>query len=288
METIMQTEIIQSLTTNFESCAHQTEEGIEFWLARELQHLLDYAEWRNFQKVLLKAKTACEISGSNIPNHFVEVNKTIEMPKGATKEIDDMMLTRYACYLIAQNGDSKKEQIAFAQTYFAIQTRKFELIEQHLLESERMQARQKLAGTEKELSTVIFEQTGGNKNFAIIRSKGDRALFNHSTQQMKNKWGVNKNKPLADFMPTILLKAKDFATEITIFNAKDKSMTTEQAISSEHVTNNTSVRETLVSRGIVPENLPPEKDIKKVERQLTADNKKSLKNSTGFTDGIGN
>ncbi len=135
----MQTKTIQSLTTNFESCAHKTEEGIEFWLARELQHLLDYSEWRNFQKVLLKAKTACEISGSNIPNHFVEVNKTIEMPKGASKEIDDMMLTRYACYLIAQNGESKKEPIAFAQTYFAIQTRKSELIEQRLLESERVQ-----------------------------------------------------------------------------------------------------------------------------------------------------
>ncbi len=283
----MQSEIIQSLTTNFESCAHKTDEGIEFWLARELQHLLDYSEWRNFQKVLLKAKTTCEISGNSIPNHFVEVNKTIEMPKGASKEIDDMMLTRYACYLIAQNGDSKKEKIAFAQTYFAIQTRKSELIEQHLLESERVQARQKLASTEKELSTVIFEQTGGNQNFAIIRSKGDKALFNHSTAQMKNKWGV-KNKPLADFMPTILLKAKDFATEITIFNAKDKSMATEHAISNEHVTNNTSVRNTLISRGIVPENLPPEEDVKKVERKLTANSKKSLKDNTGFKDGAGN
>lgn len=284
----MQTKIIQSLTTNFESCVHQTEEGIEFWLARELQHLLDYAEWRNFQKVLLKAKTACEISGYSIKHHFVEVNKMVDIGSGAQKEIEDMMLTRYACYLIAQNGDSKKEQIAFAQTYFAIQTRKSELIEQRLLESERVQARQKLAGTEKELSTVIFEQTGGNKNFAIIRSKGDKALFNHNTQQMKNKWGIHKNKPLADFMPTILLKAKDFATEITIFNAKHKSMTTEQAISSEHVTNNTSVRETLISRGIVPENLPPEEDVKKVERQLTADNKKALKNNAGFKDKTGN
>lgn len=284
----MQTEMIHSLTTNFESCAHKTDEGVEFWLARDVQHLLGYSKWENFQNVIFKAKTACELSKQEIDNHFPDVRKTIEMPKGASKEIDDMMLTRYACYLIAQNGDSKKEQIAFAQTYFAIQTRKSELIEQRLLESERVQARQKLAGTEKELSTVIFEQTGGNKNFAIIRSKGDKALFNHSTQQMKNKWGVHKNKPLADFMPTILLKAKDFATEITIFNAKQKNMTTEQAISSEHVTNNTSVRETLVSRGIVPENLPPEDDVKKVERQLTADSKKSLKNSTGFKDKAGN
>ncbi len=277
----MKVEIIQSLTDNFESCAHTTDDGVEFWLARELQHLLDYSEWRNFQKVLLKAKTACETSGSNIPNHFVEVNKTIEMPKGAQKEIDDIMLTRYACYLIAQNGDSKKEKIAFAQTYFAIQTRKAELIEQRLLEYERVQARHKLAGTEKELSKIIFEQTGGNQNFALIRSKGDKALFNNTTQQMKNKWNI-KNKPLADFMPTILLKAKDFATEITIFNAKDKKMNTEKAISNEHVINNETVRDTLISRGIVPEKLPPEDDVKKIERKLISDNKKALKSSDSF------
>lgn len=279
----MKTEIVQSLTDNFEACAHVADDGIEFWLARDLQHLLGYSEWRNFQKVLFKAKTACELSGQNISNHFVDVNKTIAMPKNAQKEIDDIMLTRYACYLIAQNGDSKKEPIAFAQTYFALQTRKAELIEQRLLEYERVQARHKLAGTEKELSNVIFEQTGGNQNFAMIRSKGDKALFNHTTQQMKEKWNI-KNKPLADFMPTILLKAKDFATEITIFNAKDKNMNTESAISHEHVTNNKTVRDTLISRGIVPEDLPPEDDVKKIERKLTSDNKKALKSSDGFKD----
>jgi len=278
----MQSNIIQSLTLNFESCAHKTDEGIEFWLARDVQHLLGYSEWRNFQKVLLKAKTACELSELTISHHFVDLNKTIEMPKGASKEIDDIMLTRYACYLIAQNGDSKKEQIAFAQTYFAMQTRKAELIEQRLLEAERVQARQKLATTEKELSTVIFEQTGGNQNFALIRSKGDKALFNHSTQQMKDKWAINKNKPLADFMPTILLKAKDFATEITIFNAKNNNMKTENAISDEHITNNKTVRNTLISRGITPENLPPEVDVKKIERKLNADDKKALKNNDRF------
>lgn len=277
----MKTEIIQSLTDNFESCAHTTDEGIEFWLARDLQHLLGYSEWRNFQKVIFKAKTACELSEHNIQNHFVEVNKMVKIGSGVQKEIDDMMLTRYACYLIAQNGDSKKEKIAFAQTYFAIQTRKAELIEQRLLEYERVQARHKLAFTEKELSKIIFEQTGGNQNFALIRSKGDKALFNKTTQQMKDKWSI-KNKPLADFMPTILLKAKDFATEITIFNAKDKNMSTERAISSEHVTNNKTVRDTLISRGIVPENLPPEDDVKKIERKLTSDKKKTLKNSDRF------
>lgn len=277
----LETQVIHSLTNNFESFSHKTDEGIEFWLARDLQHLLGYTKWDNFQNVIFKGKTACEISGQDISDHFADVGKTIEMPKGATKEIDDIMLTRYACYLIAQNGDSSKKEIAFAQTYFAMQTRKAELIEQKILEYERVQARAKLKGTEKELSQVIYEQTGGNKNFGLIRSKGDYALFNKSTQQMKDKWNTG-NKPLADFMPTILLKAKDFATEITIFNAKEKIMRTEKEISAEHIVNNKAVRETLVSRGIVPENLSPEEDIKKVERKLISDEKKVIKKS-GFS-----
>jgi DNA-damage-inducible protein D len=271
-------ENIKTLTNNFESCVNKTNEDIEFWLARDLQHLLGYSEWRNFQNVLLKAKTACEISGYEINDHFVDINKTIKMPKGATKEIDDIMLTRYACYLIAQNGDSKKEQIAFAQTYFAMQTRKAELIEQKILDHERVQARSKLQQTEKELSKVIYEQTGGNQNFAIIRSKGDQALFNHTTAQMKSKYKIKNTKPLADFMPTILLKAKDFATEITIHNARENNMQTQNEISNEHITNNQTVRGTLISRGIVPENLSPKEDIKKVERKLNSDNKQVLKN----------
>ncbi len=277
----MEIQIIHSLTDNFEAFSHKTEEGIEFWLARDLQQLLGYTEWRNFTKVILKSKTACELSGQQIDNHFVDINKTIQMPKGATKEIDDIMLTRYACYLVAQNGDSSKKEIAFAQTYFAMQTRKAELIEQKILEYERVQARHKLTTTEKELSQVIFEQTGGNQNFALIRSKGDQALFNNTTQKMKEKWGI-VNKPLADFMPTILLKAKDFATEITIFNAKEKTMRTEKEISAEHIVNNKAVRETLVSRGITPENLSPEEDVKKVERKLISDEKKIVKKS-GFS-----
>lgn len=277
----MKKDIVYKLTENFEDFLHVTEEGIEFWLARDLQHLLGYGKWDNFQNVISKAKTACEISGQNISDHFADVGKMVDIGSGAQKEIDDVMLTRFACYLIAQNGDSRKEQIAFAQTYFAIQTRKAELIEQKILETERVQARSKLAETEKELSHVIFEQTGGNLNFALIRSKGDQALFNRNTQQMKDKWGIN-NKPLADFMPTILLKAKDFATEITIFNAKQKQMKTESQISSEHITNNKSVRNTLLSRGIVPENLPPEEDSKKLERKLKSKEQKSLKENKGF------
>lgn len=277
----MKTDIVYKLTENFEDFLQTTDEGIEFQLARDLQHLLGYGKWDNFQNVISKAKTACEISNQNISDHFADVGKMVDIGSGAQKEIDDIMLTRFACYLIAQNGDSRKEQIAFAQTYFAVQTRKAELIEQKILELERVQARNKLAETEKELSHVIFEQTGGNDNFAIIRSKGDHALFNKSTQQMKDTWGV-KNKPLADFMPTILLKAKDFATEITIFNAKQKQMKTENQISNEHITNNKSVRNTLLSRGIVPENLPPEEDVKKLERKLKSDNTKALHDNRGF------
>lgn len=277
----MKRDIVYKLTENFEDFLHKTEDGVEFWLARDLQHLLGYGKWDNFQNVISKAKTACEISGQDIADHFADVGKMVEIGSGAQKEIDDVMLTRFACYLIAQNGDPRKEQIAFAQTYFAIQTRKAELIEQKILEIERVQARNKLAETEKELSHVIFQQTGGNENFALIRSKGDQALFNRTTQQMKDKWGI-KNKPLADFMPTILLKAKDFATEITIFNAKQKQMKTEGQISNEHITNNKTVRNTLISRGIVPENLPPEEDVKKIERKLKSEEVKSLKENKGF------
>jgi len=273
----MKASIIHTLTGNFESHAHTTSDGVEFWMARDLQHLLGYTKWDNFQGVISKAKTACEILDQKIEDHFADVGKMVVIGSGAEKEISDIMLTRYACYVIAQNGDPRKEEIAFAQRYFAVQTRKAELIEQKILEHERVQARNKLKATEKELSQVIFEQTGDNQNFALIRSKGDTALFGRSTQQMKEKWKI-KNKPLADFMPTILLKAKDFATEITIFNAKENEMRTENQISNEHITNNKTVRQTLISRGIQPENLNPEEDINKIDRRLKSDEKKSLKN----------
>lgn len=274
----MKTDLIHSLTDSFEAHAQQTEGGVEFWLARDLQHLLGYAEWRNFTAVISKAKTACEVSGHAIADHFVDVNKTIQMPKGAEKEVDEIMLSRYACYLIAQNGDPRKQEIAFAQTYFAIQSRRAELIEQRLLEAERISARKKLTATEKELSQVIYEKTGGNQDFALIRSKGDHALFGKSTQAMKAQWKVPDSRPLADFAPTIILKAKDFAAEITIFNAKQNRLTSEGAISSEHVTNNEAVRKTLLERGIRPESLPAAEDVKKVERRLASEEKKSLNN----------
>ncbi len=274
----MKTDLVHALTQTFEGHAQQTDGGVEFWLARDLQQLLGYTEWRNFTAVITKAKTACEVSRHAVSDHFVDVNKMVDIGSGSQRQVDDIMLTRYACYLIAQNGDPKKQKIAFAQTYFAVQTRRAELIEQRLLEAERISARKKLTTTERELSGVIYEKTGGNQDFALIRSKGDQALFGKTTQAMKAQWKVPDSRPLADFAPTIILKAKDFAAEITIFNTREHSLTSESAISREHVTNNQAVRKTLLERGIRPEKLPAAEDVKKVERRLASEDKKSLKN----------
>lgn len=268
----MKNELIKSLTNDFEDHSQTTENGIEFWFARDIQHLLGYSEWRNFNKVILKAKTSCEASGNLISDHFVDVNKMVTIGSGTDREIDDIMLTRYACYLVAQNGDPRKEEIAFAQNYFAIQTRKFEVIAKRIDDWERLNARQKLTLSEKELSELIYEKTGNDKNFGIIRSKGDQALFGgKNTNQMKKKLGIPDNRPLADFLPTIIIKAKDFATEITVYNTKGKGLASESSISSEHVKNNKGVRKLLLERDIVPENVPPEEDIKKLERRVNSE-----------------
>ena len=274
----MKTEEIRELFMLFESAASMLE-GVECWSARELQKLLGYSKWENFEKVIGKAKDACNNAGENKTNHFPDIRKKISLGKGAEKEIDDILLTRYACYLIAQNGDSRKAEISFAQNYFAVQTRRAEIIEQRLLEFERVKAREKLSQTEKQLSGILYERGVDSKGFAIIRSKGDQALFSLSTLQLKRKMGVPEKRPVADFLPTISIKAKDLAAEMTGLNVQSKNLKGKNPIEKEHVDNNLAVRKMLTKRGIVPENLPPDEDVKKVQRKHKSEDKKVLKES---------
>lgn len=244
----MKKEQLITLHTSFENQMRVEESGCEFWYARELQELLGYSQWRSFEQVVEKGILACHNSGYEPGDHFARVRKMVEIGSGAERAIDDIALSRYACYLVAQNGDSNKEQIAFAQTYFAVQTRKMEVIEQRL---------------------------GENQSFARIRSKADSALFGGlSTQQMKDRLSVPASRPLADFLPTITIKAKDFASEITNFNIQRDDLRSESNISQEHVKNHRDVRKVLTDRGIFPEQLPPAEDIKKVERRIQSEEKK--------------
>lgn len=273
----MKKELIQELFKKFEDACYDLD-GLECWSARELQEILGYSDWRNFLNTIQKAATSCKNSGEDVSNHFVEVTKMIEIGKGGQRGVQDVALTRYACYLVAQNGDPAKSEIAFAQTYFAVQTRKQELIEQRLLDIDRVNAREKLSKSEKKLSGIIYERGVDNKSFAIIRSEGDKALFGgRTTQFMKNKLGIPTGRPLADFLPTLLIKAKDFATELTSHNVVDKDLTGGRAITKEHVDNNQEVRNILLKRGVKPENLPPAEDVRKVQRRIDSTEKKILK-----------
>ena len=271
---------ISLLKSKFDELAHVDEStGIEFWYARELQAAFSYSQWRRFNEVIEKAKLSCNVSGNIVSNHFADVGKMVDLGSGATREIADVKLTRYACYLIAQNGDPRKEEIAFAQSYFAQQTRKQELIEEHMKNLQRLENRDKLRASEKQLSKNIYERGVDDAGFGRIRSAGDFALFGRSTQSMKERYGVTKGRPLADFLPNLTIAAKNLATEMTNYNTKAKDLYGEPSITHEHVQNNSTIRNMLGERGIKPENLPPAEDIKKVERRVKSNEKKLAKNS---------
>ncbi|MBL0128800.1 MAG: DNA damage-inducible protein D [Flavobacteriales bacterium] len=273
----MDRERIEALFNRFEDACY-IHEGVECWSARELQEILGYARWENFKVALGRARKACEGSGAGIMDHFRDVTKMVPLGSGSERPVEDVALTRYACYLIAQNGDPNKPEIAFAQTYFAVQTRRQELIERRMLDVARVSAREKLTKSEKKLSGIIYERGVDERGFGAIRSKGDQALFGgFSTGDMKRKLGVPDSRPLADFLPTLTIKAKDFASELTGHNVVDKDLKGEAPITKEHVDNNAAVRKMLAERGVKPEALSPAEDLKKVQRRLAAEEKKLVR-----------
>ena len=277
----MDKKTINTMKKMFDDIMHTTEEGtVEFWYARELMGCLGYTTWRRFKDAINRAMESCKSAEIEVSDHFADAVKMVEIGSNAVRDVDDIMLTRYACYLIAQNGDPRKEEIAFAQSYFAVQTRKQELIEERIAYIQRTEARGKLRESEKRLSQNIYERGVDDAGFGRIRSKGDQALFGgRSTQEMKEKLGVSDKRPLADFLPTLTIAAKNLATEMTNYNVEEKDLKGEGAITTEHVQNNTTVREMLATRGIKPEELPPSEDIKKLERKVKSQEKRIAKES---------
>ena len=270
----MDSKRVEQIKEQFDAVLQTTEEKIEFWYARDLMKLLGYNRWENFEKAIKRAMESCETGDIVVSDHFREVTKMIFAGKGAKRKVKDYMLTRYACYLIAMNGDTSKAEIAFAQSYFAVQTRKQELIEERIAFVERMQARERLKESEKRFSQNIYERGVDDAGFARIRSQGDAALFGgYSTKEMKEKMGVKENRPLADFLPTLTIAAKNLATEMRNYNVEEKDLRGENPITMEHVQNNATVRDMLGQRGIKPENLPPAEDIKKLERRVKSQEK---------------
>jgi len=272
-------QIITKLKLSFDEIVHKTDNGVEYWLARELQTVLGYSQWRRFNEAIERAKIACENSGNTVPDHFADVGKMVDIGSGASRQLEDIMLTRYACYLIAQNGDPRKDEIAFAQSYFAVQTRKAEIIEERLETLNRLQLREQLRTSEKRLSQNIYERGVDDAGFARIRSKGDAALFGgYNTAGMKSKYGV-KSGALADHLPPVTIAAKNLATEMTNLNVEQKDLQGEYPITNEHTQNNSSVRKMLQERNITPEDLPPSEDIKKIERRVKSEEKKLAENA---------
>ena len=277
----MDSKRVEQIKEQFDVVLQTTEEKIEFWYARDLMKLLGYNRWENFEKAIKRAMESCETAKIEVTDHFREVTKMVQLGSGSKRNVKDYMLTRYACYLIAMNGDTSKEEIAFAQSYFAVQTRKQELIEERITYIQRAQARERLKESEKRLSQNIYERGVDDDGFARIRSRGDQALFGgYSTKEMKTKLGVKDNRPLADFLPTLTIAAKNLATEMTNYNVEEKDLFGELEITGEHVQNNTEIRKMLKGRGIKPEELPPVEDIKKLERRAKSQEKK-LVNQAG-------
>lgn len=280
----MESREIETRKLTLDDCMH-VENEVEYWLAREIMDIFGYSKWQNFDIAIKRAIVSAESNETPVGDHFAEVSKMVRIGSGSERAIKDYMLTRYACYLVAMNGDPKKDEIAFAQSYFALQTRKQELIEKRMQEVRRLDSRRSLADSEKALAALAFERGVDARGFAVIKSQGDEVLFGgHSTRDMKRKLGVSEKKPLADVLPDVTIAAKNLANSMTSYNVESKDLRGINGIGTEHLRNNRSVRSTLVSRGIRPEDLPAEEDTKKLERRVKADERKLIRETSGFSE----